>query len=125
MDATNTFSLREKYRFFNKKFFNNELLEPNRFYWRVIDEETGGLTRLSITRNIKNILKDYYPLAISIDSIYKKDIETIESILLHEMVHVEVAKIQKESMEELQTFLIKEIRAMDEIERTSTMISLK
>lgn len=36
-----------------------------------------------------------------------------------------VAKIEKEDMETLQGFLIKEIRAMDEIERTSTMISLK
>lgn len=36
-----------------------------------------------------------------------------------------VAKIEKPSMEELQNFLIKKIRAMDEVERTSTMISLK
>jgi DNA-binding Lrp family transcriptional regulator len=36
-----------------------------------------------------------------------------------------IAKIERPSMEELQNFLIKEIRAMDEIERTSTMISLK
>jgi DNA-binding Lrp family transcriptional regulator len=36
-----------------------------------------------------------------------------------------VAKIEKESMEALQDFLIKKIRAMDEVERTSTMISLK
>ena len=36
-----------------------------------------------------------------------------------------VAKVEKESMEELQTFLIKQVRAMDEVERTSTMISLK
>ena len=36
-----------------------------------------------------------------------------------------IAKIEKTSMEELQNFLIKEIRGMDEIERTSTMISLK
>ena len=36
-----------------------------------------------------------------------------------------VAKIEKESMEALQDFLIKQVRAMDEVERTSTMISLK
>ncbi len=36
-----------------------------------------------------------------------------------------VAKVEKESMEELQNFLIKKIRAMDEVERTSTMIALK
>jgi len=36
-----------------------------------------------------------------------------------------VAKIEKESMEALQDFLIKKVRAMDEVERTSTMISLK
>ena len=36
-----------------------------------------------------------------------------------------VAKIEKESMEDLQNFLIKKIRTMDEVERTSTMISLK
>jgi DNA-binding Lrp family transcriptional regulator len=36
-----------------------------------------------------------------------------------------IAKIERGSMEDLQNFLIKEIRAMDEIERTSTMISLK
>lgn len=36
-----------------------------------------------------------------------------------------VAKIEKESMESLQDFLIKKVRAMDEVERTSTMISLK
>ena len=36
-----------------------------------------------------------------------------------------IAKIEMENMEGLQNFLIKEIRAMDEIERTSTMISLK
>jgi len=36
-----------------------------------------------------------------------------------------VAKIEKEDMEALQNFLIKKVRAMEEIERTSTMISLK
>ena len=36
-----------------------------------------------------------------------------------------VAKVEKPNMEELQNFLIKNIRAMDEVERTSTMISLK
>ena len=36
-----------------------------------------------------------------------------------------IAKVEMENMEGLQNFLIKEIRAMDEIERTSTMISLK
>jgi DNA-binding Lrp family transcriptional regulator len=36
-----------------------------------------------------------------------------------------VAKVEKTNMEELQNFLIKQIRAMDEVERTSTMISLK
>lgn len=36
-----------------------------------------------------------------------------------------IAKVEMPNMEGLQNFLIKEIRAMDEIERTSTMISLK
>jgi DNA-binding Lrp family transcriptional regulator len=36
-----------------------------------------------------------------------------------------VAKVEKENMESLQNFLIKQIRALDEVERTSTMISLK
>lgn len=36
-----------------------------------------------------------------------------------------VAKVEKENMEALQNFLIKQIRSLDEIERTSTMISLK
>ena len=36
-----------------------------------------------------------------------------------------IAKIEKESMESLQDFLINKVRAMDEVERTSTMISLK
>lgn len=36
-----------------------------------------------------------------------------------------IAKIERDTMENLQNFLIKDIRAMDEIERTSTMISLK
>lgn len=36
-----------------------------------------------------------------------------------------VAKIEKPTMEELQNFLIKQVRAMDEVERTSTMIALK
>jgi len=36
-----------------------------------------------------------------------------------------VAKVEKPSMEELQNFLIKNIRGIDEVERTSTMIALK
>jgi len=36
-----------------------------------------------------------------------------------------IAKVEKENMESLQNFLIKQIRSLDEIERTSTMISLK
>jgi anthranilate phosphoribosyltransferase len=36
-----------------------------------------------------------------------------------------IAKVEKETMESLQNFLIKQIRSLDEIERTSTMISLK
>ena len=36
-----------------------------------------------------------------------------------------IAKIEMPNMEDLQNFLIKQIRAMDEVERTSTMISLK
>ena len=36
-----------------------------------------------------------------------------------------IAQVEMPNMEGLQNFLIKEIRAMDEIERTSTMISLK
>ena len=36
-----------------------------------------------------------------------------------------VAKIEGESMEALQNFLIKNVRAIDEVERTSTMIALK
>ncbi|MDD5182018.1 MAG: Lrp/AsnC ligand binding domain-containing protein [Candidatus Nanoarchaeia archaeon] len=36
-----------------------------------------------------------------------------------------IAKVEMPNMEGLQNFLIKEIRGMDEIERTSTMISLK
>lgn len=35
-----------------------------------------------------------------------------------------VAKIEEESMESLQNFLIKKIRAMDQVERTSTLIAL-
>ncbi len=35
-----------------------------------------------------------------------------------------VAKIEKENMEDLQNFLIKQIRAMEEVERTSTLIAL-
>ena len=36
-----------------------------------------------------------------------------------------VAKVESTDMESLQNFLIKKIRAMDEVERTSTMIALK
>jgi len=36
-----------------------------------------------------------------------------------------VIKAEAKDMEALQNFLIKDIRSMDEIERTSTMISLK
>lgn len=36
-----------------------------------------------------------------------------------------VAKVEKENMEALQNFLIKQVRALEEVERTSTMISLK
>ncbi len=36
-----------------------------------------------------------------------------------------VAKIEEKSMEALQNFLIKNVRAIDEVERTSTMIALK
>ena len=35
-----------------------------------------------------------------------------------------VAKIEEKSMEDLQSFLIKKIRAMDQVERTSTLIAL-
>jgi anthranilate phosphoribosyltransferase len=36
-----------------------------------------------------------------------------------------IAKVEKDTMENLQNFLIKQIRGLDEVERTSTMISLK
>jgi len=36
-----------------------------------------------------------------------------------------VVKVEESSMETLQNFLIKKVRAIDEIERSSTMISLK
>lgn len=35
-----------------------------------------------------------------------------------------VAKVENKSMEELQNFLIKKIRAMEEVERTSTLIAI-
>ena len=36
-----------------------------------------------------------------------------------------IAKVKKDTMEDLQKFLAKEIRAIPEIERTSTMITVK
>jgi len=36
-----------------------------------------------------------------------------------------IAKVEKNSMEDLQQFLIKNIRNINEVERTSTMIAIK
>ena len=36
-----------------------------------------------------------------------------------------IAKVEKKDMEDLQKFLTNEIRAVDEVERTSTMITVK
>jgi DNA-binding Lrp family transcriptional regulator len=55
-------------------------------------------------------------------------LKTMKGILDVSVVYGEydiIAKIEKPTMEALQAFLIKDVRAMEEIERTSTMISLK
>ena len=54
-----------------------------------------------------------------------KKVEEIKDVSIVYGEYDVIAKVEMENMEGLQNFLIKNIRAMDEVERTSTMISLK
>lgn len=62
------------------------------------------------------------------ESVVAEKLEKMDEVKDLSMVYGEydiVAKVEEKSMEDLQNFLIKNIRAIDEVERTSTMIALK